>query len=811
MQSRTTQFNTHFSTAFKRTSLLAVLLSQAWLAQAADFNIPAQPLDKALNSLAKQSGERILFSTDLTEKISAPEVKGHLSTREALNTLLKNSGLVLQGNATQGYTVIKKSSVQSQTHEDTLPEVAVSAALEKETTTSRVKGYVARRSSTATKTDSAILEAPQSVSVVTRDQMSMQAVQSVGEALRYSAGIVAEANGPDPRADTIGMRGFSIGRDQFRDGLRNYAFNNQGGTVVEPFGLERVEVLRGPSSILYGQGAPGGLINLVSKRPTDAPLHEVGILLGQYDRKQGHLDMSDLLTDDGVWSYRFAGLVQDSDTQIDHVKDDRIYIAPSLTWRPSDFTTLTLLTDYQKNDRGQGYQAWPRIGTLVNSPYGKVSSSRFLGEPGLDKYEQERYSLGYQFEHIFNDTFTFRQNLRYQRMTTDAISTYLRALQADQRTISRETGGNEEEVDNLVVDSHLQAKWAHGAFEHTVLAGVDSQRLNNEQRRTFALAGTLDIYAPVYGVTAINPVESANIEQRQRQTGAYLQDQIKYDGKWVATVGGRKDWTRMETDNLRTPSASSSQKDEAETWRTGLVYLAENGLAPYASYTESFLPVIGTSFGGAAFKPETGQQYELGLRYQPKGSQSLFSVALFDLRRQNVTTLDIQNPTFQIQQGEVRSRGVELEMKTQFDAWSLIGSYAYTDPEITKSNNRDAQGVDFQGKDPNHVARNTAALWADYRLPSTLIEGMTIGGGVRYIGSRYGDDANTIKLPSYTLVDLALRYELVGLGQDLKRWQLALNASNLFDKEYVATCGYYGDGCRWGFRRNVMANLTYRW
>ncbi|MDP8568347.1 TonB-dependent siderophore receptor [Methylophilus aquaticus] len=797
---------------FHKPSLLALLLANLVVtAHAVELNIPAQPLDKALNSLAHQTGERIIFSTALTEQKQASALKGDYTLRQALEKLLTGSGLELKPMQGGGYTLVKHAVIPHESEPVQLSEVSVSGSVEQERANGRVKGYVARRNSTATKTDSAILEAPQSVSVITRDQMTMQAVQSVGEALRYSAGIVAEANGPDPRADTIGMRGFSIGRDQFRDGLRNYAFNNQGGTVVEPFGLERVEVLRGPSSILYGQGAPGGLVNLVSKRPTDAPLHEVGITLGQYDRKQIHLDMSDLLSDDGAWSYRVVGLIQDSDTQIDHVKDDRIYIAPSLTWRPSEFTTLTLLTDYQKNDRGQGYQAWPRIGTLENSQFGKVSSSRFLGEPGLDKYEQERYAVGYQFEHIFNNTFTFRQNLRYQRMTTDAISTYLRALQADQRTITRETGGNEDAVDNLVVDSHLQAKWAHGAFEHTVLAGMDSQRLNNDQRRTFALAGTLDIYAPVYGVTAINPVESANIEQHQRQTGAYLQDQIKYDGKWVATVGGRKDWTRMETDNLRTPSASSSQKDEAETWRTGLVYLAENGLAPYASYTESFLPVIGTSFGGAAFKPETGEQYELGLRYQPKDSQSLFSLALFDLRRQNVTTLDVQNPTFQIQQGEVRSRGVELEMKTQFDAWSLIGSYAYTDPEITKSNNRNAQGVGFQGKDPNHVARNTAALWADYHLPSTLIEGMTIGGGVRYIGTRYGDDANTIKLPSYTLVDLALRYQLVGLGQHFKGWQLALNASNLFDKEYVATCGYYGDGCRWGFRRNVMANLTYRW
>jgi iron complex outermembrane recepter protein len=793
---------------FKRTTL-AVLLAYSlnvWAAEV-QFDIPAQTLDKALNVFAKQSGERIVFSTDLTEKIAAPAVKGALTAKQALERLLKGSGLMMVSTENGGFTVVKIPEVKAE-HE-TLPEVSVSAEAQKESALGAIAGYVAKRGMTATKTDSAIVETPQSISVVTRDQMTMQAAQSIGEALRYTAGIMAESNGPDPRADTIGARGFSIGRDQYRDGLRNYAFSNQGGTVVEPYGLERVEVLRGPSSILYGQGNPGGLVNLVSKRPTDAPLHELGITLGQYERKQLNGDFSNALNHDGTWSYRLVGLVRDSDTQIDYVKDNRIYIAPSLTWRPSDFTTLTLLTDYQKNDRGQGYQAWPRVGSLVSGPYGTVATSRFLGEPGLDKYTQERYALGYQFEHIFNNTFTFRQSVRYQRMTTDAISTYLRALLADQRTITRETGGNEEDVDNLVADSHLQSKWSQGAFEHTVLVGMDNQRLNNHQRRTFSLAGTLDIYNPVYGVTPINLVESANIEQHQQQTGLYLQDQVKYDGKWVATLGGRKDWTRMETDNLRNAS-SSTQKDQAETWRAGLVYLADNGLAPYASYTQSFLPVIGTTFAGAAFKPETGEQYELGLRYQPQAQNSLYSAALFDLRRQNVTTQDIQNPSYQIQQGEVRSRGLELEMKTQVDAWSFIGNYTYLLPEITQSNNVSA-GIPLQGKQPNHVAKHTAALWADYRLPAAFLEGVTIGAGVRYIGNRYGDDANTVKLPSYTLVDLALRYDLTGLGSAWKGWQFALNASNLFDKEYVATCGYYGDGCRWGYRRNVMGNLTYHW
>ncbi|BEV07580.1 TonB-dependent siderophore receptor [Methylophilus sp. DW102] len=797
--------------SFTRNSALFAALLSSLSVHAVELDMPAQPLDKALKALAHQTGESIIFSTELTEHKQAPALKGDLSVRQALEKLLAGSGLVLKTTAS-GYTLTKAAPVTPHTHSEPqdLPEVSVSGQTVQEPANGPVKGYVAKRSVTATKTDTALIETPQSLSVVTRDQMNAQGVQSVGDALRYTAGVQSEANGPDPRADNIGIRGFSLGRDQFRDGLRNYAFNNQGGTVVEAYGLERIDLLRGPSSIVYGQGAPGGLVNLVSKRPTDKPLHELGLTLGQYDRQQVRGDVSQWLDDEGVWSYRLVGLVQKSDTQIDRVTDDRVYLAPSLTWRPSDATQLTLLTDYQKNDRGQGYQALPRVGTLVSSPFGKISTSRYVGEPGLDKYVQERYSVGYQFEHAFNEHLTLRQNLRYQQLRTDAISTYLVSLRADQRSINRAAMGTDENVDNVVVDTHLQGHWTHGMFEHTVLAGIDSQRLDNHVLRTSGTASPLDLYTPVYGATPVNLVLSANLKQQQRQTGIYLQDQVKIDRQWVATLGVRQDHTRMQTDNVLSPAASSSQRDQAETWRSGLVYLAENGLAPYASYTESFLPVIGTMFDGKAFAPETGKQYELGIRYQPKDSQTLLSTAVFDLRRQNVTTTDLQHPTFNLQNGEVRTRGLELEAKTQWDAWSLIGSYTYMLPEITRSNNS-LQGVPFQGKDPNHVPHHTAALWTDYRLPGQWLPGLVVGGGVRYTGSRFGNDANTFKLPSYTLVDLAVRYDLSQLGTSWKGWQFALNASNLFDKEYVANCAYSGDGCKWGYRRNVMANLNFQW
>jgi iron complex outermembrane receptor protein len=780
---------------------------------ARQYQIPAGSLSRVLSQFAAEAGIALSVDGALTEGRQSAGLQGRYTVNAGLSALLANTGLEFVTLSDGGYT-LRKADLKSQpsSKAEQLPEVKISAAAEQESPTGPAKGYVAKRSLTATKTDTALIESPQSIAVVTRDQMNAQGVQSVSDALRYTAGVMAEANGPDPRADTISIRGFdATGRDQYRDGLRSYAFNNQGGTVVEPYGLERIEVLRGPSSILYGQGGPGGLINLVSKRPTDTPLHEMQLTLGSYDNKQLAGDFGGLLTEDGTWSYRLTGLVRDSQTQVDYVTDDRTFIAPALTWRPNDNTSLTILTDYQKVDRGQGYQAWPRIGTRYSSAYGKVSTSRFLGEPDLDKYKQERYSMGYQFEHIFNDTFTFRQNLRYQRMQTDSISTYLTGLQADQRTANRAVGGYDEHVENLALDNHLQAKWSHGVFEHTLLVGLDTQRMENSVRRTAGSAGTLDIYEPVYGATTINLVESAHFDQKLRQNGLYLQDQIKIDKAWVATLGGRKDWARMETDNLRNPAASSEQHDTAETWRAGLVYLASNGLAPYASYTESFLPVIGTSFSGAAFAPETGKQYEVGVRYQPQGSNSTMTVSLFDLRRQNVTTQDTNHANFQVQQGEVQSRGIEVEYKTTLDAVSLVSSYAYTLPEVTKSNNVTSQGIAIEGKDPKNVPRHVATLWADYRLPASILAGASISAGLRYIGSSYGDDGNTFKVPSYTLVDAAVHYDLAELSEQWKGWKFALNASNLFDKEYVATCGYSGDACKWGYRRNVLGTLTYSW
>lgn len=690
--------------------------------------------------------------------------------------------------------------------EATLPEIQVTVRQAPEVPTGPVRGYVAKRTITATKTDTPLIETPQSISVITRDQMNAQNVQSVSDALRYSAGVLAESNGPDPRADYPTIRGFSAGgRSSYRDGLRDYAFNGQGGVVIEPHGLERIEVLRGPSSVLYGQSDAGGTVNLVSKRPTKAPLREVQLQIGSHDRKQVAIDLGGVIGATSDWSYRLTGLVRDADTQIDHVIDDRVFIAPALTWQPSAATSLTLLTSYQKNERGQGYQALPMEGTLIPGPGGaRIPTNRFVGEPGFDRFNQERSSIGYAFEHEFNEQWAFRQNLRSTNQNTNSISIYQAGLTSP-TTVDRYIGPGRERVKNFLLDNQLQWKSRTQGLEQTVLLGLDHQRMRNVSGTSFGVAPPLDVYNPVYGQPL--PLSGATPPDEDRntltQTGLYVQDQLKFNDRISWTIGGRYDKTRTNSITLATGD-EAPQRDHAFTWRTGAVYLFDSGWAPYVGYAKSFLPVAGNDAFKRPFKPETGEQIEAGIRYQPKNRDVSFLASVYELRRQNVLTNDLENFGESIQRGEIRSRGLELEAKASVTRTvDLVANYAYNDLVVTRSNGDDL------GKTPNTSPKNIVSVWATWQIPA--VSSLKVSAGVRHIGASFGDEQEALRVPSYTLVDAALEFDLARVLQTSGEWRLALNVSNLLDRTYVATCGYYADGCKYGYRRHGALTLTHRW
>ncbi|MBR0667602.1 TonB-dependent siderophore receptor [Roseomonas hellenica] len=664
---------------------------------------------------------------------------------------------------------------------------------------SPVTGYIPEVSGTATRTDTRLIETPQSISVITRDQMDAQRAQTMRDALAYTPGIVS-TRGFNTSDDSFSIRGFQ-GLAQlgsiYRDGLR-YGANNFAQGLTEPYGLERIELLRGPASVLYGGAEPGGVLNLISKRPTLTPLHEIELSGGSYGNRQIAVDLGGPIDAAGVWSYRLTGLLRGGDTQIDHIHDDRRYIAPALTWRPNADTSLTLLGAYYSGDTVFNY-GLPFQGTVLTNRNGQIPTDRFIGQPGFDRYVTETLSLGYAFEHRFNDTFTFRQNFRYLYANSDIRDLQFLTLSANQRSVTRSAENRRTTSTQYTVDNQLEARFDTGPLRHTLLVGLDyaNTRLVDIRGVARPTVSSLDLFAPQYNTAfpAARLGSTTNLFSTVEQTGIYAQDQIRIADRLVLLVGGRYDWVSSVTLNRLTRNLSDPD-DGAFTGRVGLVYLFDNGFAPYASYSTSFQTSAGlASRSGEDFKPTTGRQYEVGIRYQPPGRRSFVSLAAYELTKRNVTTSDPVFAGFFVQQGEVRSRGVELETQLAItDNFNIMAAYTYTDALVTKSNAADLGTV------PATIPMHQMTLWGDYTFREGALRGFGFGAGVRYSSATY-NTGNTARVPDYTVVDAMARYDFN------EQWRLSVNVRNLFDNTYVASCTY---ACFYGERLTVTAALRYR-
>ncbi|MEL7636006.1 MULTISPECIES: TonB-dependent siderophore receptor [Sporomusa] len=671
---------------------------------------------------------------------------------------------------------------------------------------------------TGSKTGAPLTETPQIVNVVTRQEMNDLGVYDLQQALRYTGGVASEVYGTDTRVQAMYVRGFRA--PNYLDGLNLYNGFAQGYTtpLIEAYGIERVEVLKGPASVLYGQNVPGGLFNMISKKPTTESIREIQLQTGSFDRLQGAFDFSGPVDADKTRLFRLTGLMRDSGTQTDFTDNKRTFLAPGFTWRFDDDTSLTVLAQYLKDSAGATYQAMPMYGTLMPNPHGSIPRSRLLGEPGYDSIEREQFSIGYELEHKLDATWTLRQNLRYNKVDFDGRMVYATGfVPGSDRLLNRATWQMREQGDIFAIDNQAQAIFNTGRVRHTLLLGADYRRAWYDAKFGYAAgtASALDVYAPVYGQGAADPPTVISTTQIREQFGLYLQDQLKA-GRWVLTLGGRQDW--VDTDAV-TNTSPARRKDDAFSKRIGLTYLNDNGLAPYVSYSTSFEPTSGADRLGNAFVPTTGQQYEVGVKYQPQGSKSMVTLSGFNLKQQNVLTPDTVQTSFSVQEGEARVRGVELEVKTSLsNNLSLTASYAYMESEVTKAN-PNAAGTSNIGKRLPFVPQNQASLWANYTLPAGRLDGLSVGAGIRYIGPSYGTASNTTayqgqtvssRVPGYTLVDAGVQYDFGKKNPRLAGVSMAINVSNLFDKQYVASClgeynTFYGNG------RTVLATLKYQW
>lgn len=696
----------------------------------------------------------------------------------------------------------KKASQQSAA---TKPAGTVDAKVREMTPYGQVDDYLAKGTETGMKTDTPLKEIPQSVSVVGAEQIRDQDAQSLQDALRYVPGVVADGFGLDSRTDSPLIRGTNAA--EFLDGLRRTNSYYTYSYRLDPYFLERVEVLRGPASVLYGQADVGGIINSVSKRPQSDTGGEIGIEYGSFDYKEVKFDLTGPITTDRRWSYRLTGVARDADTQVDYVPDDRYALQPEITYRPDSNTTITAIAHVQRDQTGSTAQFFPWVGSLFPNVNGKrIGYGTFAGEPG-DHYNTDVASGTLLAEHKFNSWLKVQHASRYAEINNDysAVGIFPFYLDAAEEEVSRYRWKSLTNTQVFNQDTNLEAKFGTGELDHKVLVGVDYTHFFARQGTDYALDVNpvpFNIYHPDYGQaiwagmnlctgeTYLGAAPKLNYcnPQSVTQTGLYAQDQLRF-GNWIAVLGLRHDWVENAA------AGTETQNDSSTTYRAGLMYEFASGLTPYFSYAESFLPVVAPHAPGEPFVPQEGRSYEVGFKYQPAGSSFAINSAIYDIKDNGRLVNNGLDP-FGKQIGEVETKGFEIELvgKLTKNLKGIVG-YSYTQAEY-------AGDSLYVGNQVESIPKNLASLWAVWDFDQPALKGWSVGGGVRYIGASW-DETNTIEVPDVTLFDAMIAYET-------EQWRWQINAKNLEDKLYYSTCLARGD-CFIGQARTITTSLTYKY
>ncbi|MBB1489555.1 TonB-dependent siderophore receptor [Oceanospirillum sediminis] len=646
----------------------------------------------------------------------------------------------------------------------------------------------------ALKVDNSAQDTPRAVSIITREKLDAAAPQKLDEALRYTAGVTAQPYGSDNDTDWFKVRGMDAvtyldGSRLFRDGYYTW--------LTEPYGLQQIEVIKGPAAILFGESSPGGIINTVQKKPTDNPQNEWYAQLGNKGLYSVNLDTSDALSDS--MSYRLVGSVKSREGELDATENDRYYLAPSLKIALSDQTTLMLMATHLRDDGVPTNGFFPAAGTLLASDSGKIDPSTNYGEPDYDLYERTQVSVGYQLEHAFDDTWRFSQSLNYGYNDLLLRSTYA-FFNADPAASQLYRGVVFREGDNQSVtfDNHAVGQWDLGRTEHTLLLGVDLQRhkTEGEEQDSYAFS-PIAVSEPEYGhYTPLDPANNLDREITKSQASLYAQYQIDLDARWLALIGARYDHVTTENSS-QAARQDKSRSDDELSFNTSVMYRADNGMSPYASYSQSF-EVISTidSATGELYKPLSGEQVEIGVKFEPDFMDGYINLAWFDITEKNALVTN-PNTFVATQTGEETSTGMELDLVSQLsDSVKLSATYTYTKAE---TDNSYGQGKQQAGLIPEHAA----SAWLDYDGASAGVAALNIGLGARYIGKSKDNPASShLTVPDVTLWDARVSYDIN------QRWNAQLNINNLFDKEYVSGCDYW---CYYGQSRSVVFSTRYRW
>ena len=668
-------------------------------------------------------------------------------------------------------------------------------------------GLVPKNSSAATKTDTPLIDTPESVSVVTREQMDQQNARTVVEALRYTSGVATEAqNGFSTRYDLLNIRGFTSNNDEFLDGLKLFNGAFYATQQIDSFLLDQYDVLKGPPSVLYGQADPGGVVALSSKLPTTAPLHEAAIEGGSYGYVRGTLDLGGPVDGSGHWLYRLAATGTSSGTQDNHTRVERYGVAPALSWLPDDRTRLTITGFYQHDPRGGDYDNAPLYGTVLPNANGKIPYSVFTGDDNFERFDRSQAAIGYQLTHQLSSDWSVRSVARYAQVGVDYNEVYAAALpDADSRIAPRETSGSEEHYDTITLEEQLLGHVSTGPLQHSVLFGTNWQNLRDSYNYYGGTAPPIDLYGP-YRSVAIPPLADFIDESvSTNQEAIFAEDQITL-GRLHLQIGGREDWSEIDTRSRLDSTANFDQGDRAFTWRGGILYAFPAGISPYFNYSRSFQPSNALAFDGSPFQPTRGEQYEVGVKLQPHSVNGFFTAALFHIQEDNVLVSDPEHVGFSVQSGGIRSQGVELEAHADITRrLNVIAAYTYQDAVFNKNSG------ELDGRRQTQTPAQFFSVWGHYDIHDGPLDGLGVGVGVRYTGNSITDNTQEYATAPYTLVDAQAQYQLGHLFPRLHDALLQVTAQNLLDRSYITSCYSNEFGCYWGTRRNVIGRLSYRW
>ncbi|MGO1233091.1 MAG: TonB-dependent siderophore receptor, partial [Marinobacter sp.] len=607
---------------------------------------------------------------------------------------------------------------------------------------------------------------------------------------RYRAGVVSGQFGDDNDTDWLKVRGFD--QATYQDGLRVYRTGFY-EWLVEPFGLERVELLKGPASILYGEAPPGGVVNAISKRPSDIAQGQIDIQAGTNEHRQLGIDTTGPVGESDDLSYRLVGLYGYQEGDLDFTENERYYVAPSLTWDVSDQTSLTLLSSFQKDDAIPTNPFKLAYGTIQGTPYGKVDPSTNYSEPDYDTNERTQSSIGYALSHQINDVWRFEQDFRYSELDLFLRSSFIfftTGAREGQRYLVYRDGKS----DSWTIDNRLVGTWFTERTENTLLFGIDYQDLNNkgiEDNGNEVFGAPIDLFDPQYGnFTPIDPADLVAREIDKQQTGYYLQHQLRLDDQWVFLAGARYDQAELENSNLTAGTQEGADNDQVSL-SGGVMYLAPNGVSPYVSYTESFEPIASTDGSGDLYDPRSGEQLELGVKIAPRNLDGYVTASIYRIEEENSLGTSLSGGV-QAQDSERTTEGFELESVSYLtDQLELTAAYTYSDATVKDDANSEETQAPL-------IPRHQASAWLDYSF-TDLAPGLKVGAGARFVGETRDDD---IEVPSYTVFDLMAQYAFA------PGWRAQLNVTNVADREYVASCDYW---CYYGAERSVVGSISYRW